>query len=65
MSTIASVRINTSQGFVLFRDWFAGQALAGHYANWGEKSGNEIARLSYMMADAMISARSRPEEDNG
>lgn len=39
------------------RDYFAAKALAGHYADWGTHSMNEIATLSYTMADAMLAAR--------
>jgi hypothetical protein len=47
---------HVTKGMTL-RDWFAGKALSGHYANWGDRSVNEIAALSYTMADAMIAAR--------
>ncbi len=48
--------VHVTNGMSL-RDWFAGQALSGHYANWVDRSVNEIATLSYTMADAMIAAR--------
>ncbi len=46
-----------SESGMTMRDWFAGQALAGHYADWGSRSINEIATMAYTMADAMIVAR--------
>lgn len=51
------------------RDWFAGQALTEFASFINVKRSAEtskvVAALSYELADAMIAARSRPEEDNG
>lgn len=42
------------------RDWFAGQALAGMYAQFGaELSPSAFASFAYRLADAMLAARSR------
>jgi len=51
------------------RDWFAGQ-IANGMAAYSGTSGvsygpGEIAGRSYEIADAMLRARSLPEEDNG
>jgi hypothetical protein len=55
------------------RDWFAGQALAGWLASYGDEAAHpametrnqkpwdaELARLSYCMADAMIAEKAKP-----
>ena len=49
---------NTSDGMTL-RDWFAGQALVGLYANPGtlDMGMGEIAVTAYSMADTMIEVR--------
>lgn len=44
------------------RDWFAGQAINGMYANHGCAKGSEMdlladARKAYRIADAMLAAR--------
>ena len=49
--------IAATSGGMTLRDWFAGQALAGHYCDWGKYSMNEIAQMSYTLADAMLEAR--------
>jgi hypothetical protein len=46
-----------SDAGMTLRDWFAGQALAGNYCDWGKYSMNEIAQMSYTLADAMLEAR--------
>lgn len=46
-----------NNGGMTLRDYFAGQALAGHYCDWGKRSMNEIAQMAYTMADAMLEAR--------
>lgn len=42
------------------RDWFAGQALAGHLA-WGSdgEKADELAKGAYLVADAMLKERTR------
>ena len=51
------------------RDWFAGQIASGMAAYSGTSGVSygpgEIAGRSYEIADAMLLARSLPEEDNG
>lgn len=44
------------------RDWFAGQALAGEVARWGNDNcphdhASAVAHNCYAMADAMLAAR--------
>ena len=48
-----------AEGGMTLRDWFAGQALAGHCANpnLADASAKQIATLSIESADAMIAAR--------
>jgi hypothetical protein len=49
------------------RDWFAGQALAGWLASYGDTSPHPagtnrqatVAKLSYRMADAMLAERAK------
>lgn len=44
------------------RDWFAGQALAGMaQLNWHEKHRQELARLVWQLADAVLAERERTE----
>jgi hypothetical protein len=47
-----------SQGMTL-RDYFAGQAMQGFAANrtYSELSDAQLAKASYLMADAMLEAR--------
>lgn len=55
---------NVTHSGATLRDWFAGQALAGWLGSWPEngehpvKAAADLARSSYMIADAMIAARS-------
>lgn len=50
------------------RDWFAGQALAGYIAHLGGQGihvgsyTDECATEAFMLADAMLAARSKGEE---
>ena len=64
------VAVSLSDGMTL-RDWFAGQALSGWLASYGDQAehpaaneSNEyserVAKLSYALADAMIAERSKP-----
>lgn len=39
------------------RDWFAGQALACRYVEQYVNTPEEMARLAYVVADAMLRAR--------
>ncbi len=51
-------------GGISARDWFAGQALAGMFADKSRSTLNQsaIAGDAYLFADAMIAARN-PQED--
>lgn len=59
-----------SEGGASLRDYFAGQALVGFAANPrnmvpddGDAMG--IARAAYLLADAMLRARNREDEQHG
>lgn len=50
------------------RDWFAGQALAGWLASFGETTSpkaDKCAAFAYEMADAMLAERAEAENANG
>ncbi len=49
------------------RDWFAGQAVAGHDldGNWCTPNYAELAMHCYQIADAMLAARSATNEKGG
>lgn len=63
------VEFQFAEAGMSLRDWFAGQ-IANGMAAYSGTSGvsygpGEIAGRSYQIADAMLLARSRPEEGNG
>ena len=61
-----SIEKSADLGGMSLRDWFAGQALAGWLASFGDdaqhpidKTGEVIATQAYKTADAMLAARSK------
>jgi len=63
------VEFQFAEAGMSLRDWFAGQ-IANGMAAYSGTSGvsygpGDIAGRSYQIADAMLLARSLPEEDNG
>lgn len=51
-----------AQGGMSLRDWFAGQALAGHCAaaeNGDDTTWGDLARWSYKTADALLAEREK------
>lgn len=57
---------NPGNAGMSLRDWFAGQALMGLFAQSEitvAPSANDVAQIVYNMADAMIAARNAPREE--
>lgn len=51
------------QGDLTVLDWYAGHALTGLSAGWKDWSREEIAEAAYELAEAMVRARARNNEN--
>lgn len=49
------------RGGMTLRDWFAGQAMLGLVARYGNDGEIAAAKIAYEFADAMLAARVPPE----
>lgn len=45
------------------RDWFAGQALANAFTDYGASESSQIAEWAYILADAMLKERAKGVKD--
>ena len=57
---------NPHRGGMTLRDWFAGQAVSGWLASYGEDQtarATDVAKFAYEVADAMLAAR--PSKEGG
>jgi len=57
--TIDPLNPEIMQSDMTLRDYFAGQALMGHLASFGESDPKGIAQSAYEFADAMLEARKK------